>query len=49
MQIVKQRVLSVPPAELPDRWLLGRLVAVTLKVGITFLPHKTAKVRLAEL
>lgn len=47
MKMVKQRGPSVPPAELPDRWLLGRLVAVTLKVGITFLLHKTAKVRLA--
>lgn len=34
-------------AQLQDRWLLGRFVAVTLKVGITVLPHETAKVTLA--
>lgn len=33
--------------KLQDRWLLGRFVAVTLNVGITLLPHKTAKVTLA--
>lgn len=46
MQILKQRGLSAD-TKLLDRWLVGQFVVMTLKVVITVILHKPAKVMLA--